>query len=140
MKNFFLPALLLISNFCYSQELLNFNQIKTALLSGNSIHINIDFLKCTGPSQKTFSTSYIGLFTPNQIMIGSDGTINTSFKFFTLDNPNFPRTPIYEYVTYSIKDNNSLQLTTEVLNAEHHPLTEMFSFTCEIGKGAKIYS
>jgi hypothetical protein len=59
---------------------------------------------------------------------------------FTLNNPNFPKVPLYEFVRYTFTDDNNLNLSYQVLDAQNYsPLTEKASYICKLDVGVKIY-
>jgi hypothetical protein len=137
MKKIILLTALLTSSNCFSDDLRNFNEIKTAATSGKNIHIMIDFAKCTAPSstQATVTT----VFTPNALMIVNN-RISTSLTHFTLNNPSYSGKPVYEFVKYIVTDDNSVQVTNQVLDAvSYAPLGDTSTFNCKIDAGARFY-
>ena len=139
MKKLVLLAALLISTNCFSNELHNFEQIKAAVLTGQTIHIVVDFSKCSSSHKALAESVSIGVFTPNAMQVINDHIV-TSLTHFTLDNPSFPGKAIYEFVKYTITD-NKINLTSQALDAINYmPLSNKFSFTCAIDESVKIYA
>jgi hypothetical protein len=137
-KLILLPFLFIATN-SFAHKLHNFSEIKSAITRGETIHIVTDFAKCSSPKKEVFQSTHIGVFTPNEIQV-IDTRIVTSFMHFTLNNPNFPDESIYEFVSYTMTDDNNLNLSYQVLDARHYfPLTEKASFNCKIDVGVKIY-
>lgn len=140
MKKFILLASLLITTNCFAGVLYNYNKIKAAVISGKAIHIVIDFSKCSSPkNESTQAMSVIAVYAPNSLLVMNDH-IATSLTHFTLNNPSFPGKPIYEFVRYTISDNNTVNVTEQILDANYTPLLHDFSFTCKLNSGAKIYT
>lgn len=138
MKKISFLALLLISTNNTAGQLHNFTEIKTAATKGKSIHIIIDFLKCVTRNKAPAPVS-MGVFTPNTIYITQD-YVAASLMHFTLNNPGFPERPVYEFVRYTITPDNNVDVVAQTLDAVNYtPLSNKFSFYCQIGTGAKIY-
>jgi len=139
MKKIILFVSLLVSSNCFADELSNFDQIKTAVITGKTIHMVIDFLKCSALNKSIKSSIMVGVFTPNTIDV-TDDHITTSLTHFTFDNPRFPGKAIYEFVKYTITDNNNISVTDQELDAvTYQPISNIFSFNCKISSGAKVY-
>jgi hypothetical protein len=142
-KSLLLLTSLLITTNSFAAELYYFDDIKKAVMTGKNIHIAIDFSKCTSSSmtaQFAYTQSMnMAVFTPDAIL-ASDTRIATSLKHFTMDNPRIRR-PVYEYVRYTISNNNTVSLTGQVLDAATYtPLSALSYTSCELGTAAKIYS
>lgn len=138
MKNLILLASLLISTNVFCKELHNFDQVKAAIITGKTIHIVLDFSKCSFQNKSAKHLS-IGIFNPNAIQI-INNNIATSFMHFTLNNPSFPEKPVYEFVRYTITEDNNINLISQVLDAKTYtPMTDKISLNCKIDNGAKIY-
>lgn len=142
MKKLLLLPLLLISTSVVANELHSYDDIHAAVLDGKSIRIALDFDKCTphyraSKQQPSFG---IGIFTPNEILIESDGSIAASLLHFTLNDPHAPSKAIYQYARYTITSDNNINLSTKALDAiTYTPISDGFSFDCKIDSGAKIY-
>jgi hypothetical protein len=140
MKKLILLTSLLSATNCFANALHNFDEIKTAVITGKTIHIVIDFSKCSMPSKQMTRSVVIGAFTPNAIQIVNDH-IATSLTHFTLTNPSFPEKPVYEYIKYTITDKNNVNVTHQVLDAANYTsLSNISSFNCKIESGAQIYT
>lgn len=138
MRKLFLLTSLLISTNSFSDELHNFNELKSAVMTGKTIRVAVDFLKCSSANKGDEPVS-IGVFTPNAIHVANDH-VAASLTHFTLNDPSFPGKPVYEFVSYTIADDNNLNLTDQVLDAVNYtPLSDKFSFNCKIDSGVKIY-
>ncbi|STX30036.1 VirK protein [Legionella beliardensis] len=140
MKKLILVAALLSAANSFADELHNFDEIKAAVITGKTIHIAIDFSKCSTPNKDLTQSMIVGVFTPNAIAVVAD-YMATSLTHFTLNNPQAPGKPIYEFVRYTITNKNYVNLTTQALDAVNYtPVADSFSFNCEIESGAKIYT
>ena len=139
MKKLVLISFLFIATNSFAGELHNFSEIKSAVTTGKSIHIATDFVKCSTSKKEALLSAHVGVFTPNEIQV-IDTHIATSFMHFTLNNPSFPDVPVYEFVRYTITDDNNLNLSYQALDARNYaPLTKKASFNCKIDMGVKIY-
>jgi hypothetical protein len=139
MKKFILLASLLITTNSFADELHNFNEIKAAIITGKTIHIAIDFSKCSTSNNTTAQSMEVGVFTPSAIHVANDH-IATSLTHFTLNNPSFPEKPIYEFVRYTITGDDNVNLIVHVLDAVNYTsVSDKVSFNCKIGSSAKIY-
>jgi len=129
---------LLVLNTAEAIPLHNFNDVKLAVSTGKTIHIAINSAKCSNATKLNDSMN-IGLFTPNEMAV-LDTHIDTSLTHFTLNDPFFPGKAVYEFETYSITADNTVNLTDQVLDAvSYAALTDKFSFVCKIDDGADIY-
>lgn len=138
MKKLVLLASLLASTFAFSQELINFEEVKTAITGGKKIHLTIDMLKCTWNKPPVDVMTFA--LTPNEFGIVND-MIFIANTHFTLENPAFLNRPIYEFHKYIITPDNQLTLTAQVLDAiSFKPLAEKKIIRCDINTGAKIYA
>ena len=140
MKKISLLVSLLISTNCFANELNHFNEVQTAATAGKTIHIAVDFSKCTFPMNALNVPSSIGIFTPNTVQVTNDH-IATSLTHFTINNPAFPEKAIYEFATYTITTKDQLNITMQFLDAANYtPLGNKITFNCKLGVSAKIYS
>lgn len=125
----------------FAQELHNFDQIKSAITTGKLIRIAVDFSQCSPANKENFLAKYpFAVFTPNEVVINNDGNIAASLMHFTLNDPNFPAKPVYQFIRYTITADNNVTLSAQVLDAVNYtPITNKFSFNCKIDTGSKIY-
>lgn len=138
MKKLILFASLLIATNGIADKLHHFNDIKTAAMTGKAIHITINFSKCSASNKTIPQNENVAVFTPNTIMITD--RIATGFNHFTLNNPTFPGRPVYEFVRYTITDDDNVNLTSQVLDAVNYSaISDKYSFNCKLGNGAKVY-
>jgi len=139
-KLFLLSSLFIVTN-TFAAELHNFDQVKSVVTTGKSIRISIDFTKCTPEKNAvTQDTMNLGIFTPNEIIVDSNGRIDASLMHFTLNDPNFPDKPIYQFVRYTLTSDNNVNLATQLLDATNYAsLKDKVSFDCKIDTGAHIY-
>jgi len=135
-------ALSLVISNSFAAELTNFNDIKAAVLNGKTIHMAINFTKCTTSTHQKFAhfmANTIGVVTPNVFQVHEDMLI-TSITHFTLNHPQFPQRPVQEYITFRITEENELKMTHQSLDAAHYmPISGLMNYTCEIGSDAKVY-
>lgn len=139
MKRLLSVFLLMGTGAAYTAELVLFDDIKEAAAVGKPIHIVTDFSQCNLSTPNSTPSSRLGVFTPNQLQV-TDTTIASSFKHFTLNNPKHPNTAVYEFVRYTLKNDNTLDLSYQTLNATTYaPLGEKMSMSCKMGAGVKVY-
>jgi hypothetical protein len=143
MKKIIPLALLLISSISTAGELSYYDDIEKAVMAGKTIHIAINFSKCslsTMAAKFTLAQSVnMAVFTPNVLLIGNN-SISTSLLHFTMDNPRF-RIPVYEFIKYKISNDNTVHVNGQVLEVNTRiPLSNLTSAICTIGSGARIYS
>lgn len=142
MKKFLLLPLLLTATSVFANVLHNYDDIHAAVLDGKSIRIVTDFDKCTPHyrASKQRPGFGMGIFTPNEIIVGGDGSIAASFLHFTLNDPRAPSKPVYQFVRYTMTSDNNVNLSTKTLDAvTYAPITNSISFDCKIDSGAKVY-
>lgn len=131
-----IPALLLGSN-VFSAELHNFAEVKAAAAVGKPVHIVIDLMKCASPTP--VQTEMLLSLTPTGMVIRGNEIV-TSLTHFTLNNPVSPNKGVYEFVRYTISNDN-VNLKTDLLDAvTYTKLREQHSFDCKIGSGVRFYS
>jgi hypothetical protein len=141
MKKALCLITLLLSANSYAEQLHNYEQIKSATAEGKNIRIFVDYSKCTTSSGQKVMPSYSGAYTPNEVTINNDaGYIAASLLHFTMNNPQFPSKPVYEFIRYSISNDNSVVLTETVLNpVDYSPLTNKFTLNCKIDESTRIF-
>ncbi len=139
MKKFILLTSLIISTNIFADKLDNFDQIKHAITHGKTIHITVDFSKCTPSHNQTTNQMNVGIFTPHAIQVVNN-KIATSLTHFTLNNPSFPDKPVYEFVRYTFTKDNNLNLTAQTLDArDYSSLSDKHELNCKINAGVKVY-
>jgi hypothetical protein len=141
MKKLLLLPLLFLINNSYADELHHFDQIKSAVTSGKSIRIGIDFPQCEASKNNIIKAQYnFGIFTPNEMSVG-EGRIIGSVMHFTLNDPRVPEKAVYEYIRVRIMSDNHVHVSFHILDAVNYfPVADKMLLECIIGKGAKIYS
>ncbi len=136
MKKLLCLPLFLLAATSYADQLQTFEQVKATALAGKNIHIAVDFSKCT-PGMPGV---HIGLFTPNEIQI-DEANLYSSLMHFTLNNPQHRNTPVYEFVSYDIKNDDKVVVSFQTLDAVNYsPLSQAASVTCPMNSGATISS
>lgn len=142
MKKISLLCILFVSSTAFAEHLHNYEQIKSAILSGKSIRFVMDLSKCTTSAKNMQQLNYNSAYTPNEIMINNDkGYIAASLLHFTLSDPQFPAKPVYGFVRHTINSDGTIMLSVQTLDAVNYTaLSESHTYTCEIDKGANIYS
>lgn len=139
MKKILALSLIFAASNCIANELTNFEQIKSAVTTGKTVHITINFKQCTNPTKNISQPMMIGIFTPDKITV-TDTHIATAFMHFTLNDPKYPDQPFYEYARYTINTNNEVNLSMQTIYAPNFSLVgKKISFNCKIGDGAKFY-
>lgn len=139
MKRIVLLSLIFLNSHCIANELHNFEQIKSAAMSGKTIHISVDFKQCSSAGKDSSAPTVVGIFTPDKITV-TDTQIATAFTHFTLNNPKYPDQPFYEYVRYTINDGNNVYIALQTIYAPNFSLVgKKQLFNCEVGLGAKFY-
>lgn len=141
MRKLVLLSLLFITTNALADELRNFDQVKSAVTTGKSLRIAIDFAKCVmDKNAYSQDKSNIAIFTPNEIVIDNNDRIVTSLTHFTLNNSNFPAKPVYQFVRYTLTADNNVNLAYQILDAKNYSiLADTVSVDCKISSGAKIY-
>ena len=140
VKKIILLSALLLSSNLFAKELQNYDEVKSAVLNGQSIHINVDFTKCATAARQNAEDLHVASFTPTAIQIARDH-IATSLTHFTLGNPHYPDKPIYEFIKYTINQNGILILNAQALNPLlYTPIGEAMTFTCKVGEGVRIFA
>lgn len=139
LKKLIALSLLAGSTQLYAHELHDYAQIKSAIISGKTIHMVFDYSKCT-PADANHA-QYMGTFTPNEMLIKNDNYITTSLLHFTLSNPDVNYRPIYEFNKYVITMDNNLTWTHQILDAPTYtPMGDKTTTTCQIDAGVKFYT
>lgn len=135
-----LLSLLALSVNSYALELHSFNAVKSAVLSGQTLHIAVDLNRCEATSLAAVNqTTWAGIYTPNIVAVVFDRIV-TSVQHFTLDNPAFPDKPVYEFGKYSMTTDGNVNLTIQVLDAtSYKPLSDKITLDCKMGSGAHIF-
>ena len=78
--------------------------------------------------------------TMNEVALTTDGDIVNWVMHFTMNKPEFPLKPVYEYIRYVISKDKSVVLSYTTLNAtDYTPLGETGTLTCKIDEGAKFF-
>lgn len=139
-KILLLPLLFIVTN-SVADELHNFDQVKSAVMTGKSIRIAIDFSKCSTAKKDATPFKYsIGVFTPNEIIVTNEGNIAASLTHFTLNDTSVPGKPVYQFVRYTITDDNNIDVSSQLLDATNYAsISDKSSFNCKIDTSAKIY-
>ncbi len=141
MRKLLLLSLLLMVTNTFADELHNFDQVKSAVTTGKSIRIAIDFSKCSTEKNSLLQDiNNMGVFTPNEIVIDKFGRISTSLMHFTLNDQIFPAKPVYQFLRYTMTSDNNVNLSFQVLDATNYSsLTDKVSFDCKLDAAAKVY-
>jgi hypothetical protein len=58
---------------------------------------------------------------------------------FTLNNPDAPAIPAFEYNKYELKENGQALLKTTLLGAIDYSKIKEYQIQCELGKGLAIF-
>ncbi len=125
----------------FADQLHNFDQIKSAVTKGKLIRIYVDYTKCSSVSKQSIIPNNAAVYTPNAMVITSEGNIGAQILYFTMQDPRYPSKAVYQYGRYVISSDNFLTLTFTVLNAaDYTPLEGNSSLHCKIDDGANIYS
>jgi len=134
-------SLLMLAGTAFADSLPDYNAVKSAVNEGKMIRIAIHFAKCHAVQSSIPAVDGVGVFTPNEVVLASDGRVVASLTHFTQNDPNFPKRSTYQHVQYILNADNHLKLTAVVLSAgDFAPLTQEAIVDCEMGSGVKIYS
>jgi hypothetical protein len=140
MKLFLCLFSLLFASSCFSEQLHDFNQIKTAVTDGKLIRILIDYTKCSSAKEVVVPNN-AAVFTPNAMAMTADNRIGSYILYFTMKDPRYPNKPVYQYGRYLIASDNSVKVIFSVLNAaDYSTLVGDDSLDCKIDEGAKIFA
>ncbi len=124
---------------CFSEQLHDFTQIKSAVTDGKSIRIFVDYTKCSLPKEGIVPNN-AAVFTPNAMALTADGKIGAYILYFTRKDPRYPNTSVYQYLTYLLANDNTLKLTFSVLSPKDYvPLEDETSIKCKIDDGVNIF-
>lgn len=122
-------------------RLTNFVDVKKAVLEGIPFYIVVNFAKCESTAPSKFPSSVVGAYQPKEIIIDDNGSIAASMTHFTKTGHAFPGKSVYEYARYTINQDNTMKLTSQVLDAvKLEPLTESIDFTCKFNEGVNFES
>lgn len=143
IKNIF--ALVLSAGVTAAQAatpLVDYSAVQDALLAGQTVKIITNFAQCT-PGAKTAKNlakmMMYGIFTPNEIGI-TDNYIATAMTHFTLNDPFYPNKPVFEFVRYTVKPDNTMQVSLNILDAANYKLLDgSMSFNCPLNDGVKFF-
>lgn len=139
-KKLFVLACAMMATTTYANTLHDYHAVKSAISEGKMIRIAINFAKCQAVKNTIPAVDGLGLFTPNEVIVASDGRIVASLTHFTLNDPDFTSHPTYQHVQYVLNADNHLKLTARVLNAgDFSALSDEAIVDCEMGSGAQIY-
>ena len=140
MKKLLALAGMLLATNGFAGQLTDYNQIKSAVMNGESIRIATDFNKCIGKGNESPKYS-LGVFSPESIYVYADGTIKTALKNFTLNDRNVPGKPVYQYVVYTINPDNTVRVSMYVMDAANYTMiTKNEGNMCDLADGAKVYT
>lgn len=138
MKKLFLLSFLFAVTSSFAEELPHFSDVASAVSQGRSIHIVTNSMKCT-PNNKMVPSTVFGIFSPDSIQL-TDTFLAASLMQFTLNDPIFVNEPVYEFVSYTLLNNDSLDLTYQALDpVDYVPLNKKISVNCKMGDGVKVY-
>lgn len=140
MKKILAVAGMMLATNGFAGQLIDYAQVKSAVLNGESIRIATDFSKCLGKDNKSPKYS-LGVFSPESIYVYADGTIKTSLKNFTLNDRNVPGKPVYQYVVYTINPDNTVRVSMYVMDAANYSMISTNEGNmCDLADGAKVYT
>jgi len=138
----FLFIIAATTSFAQEIEIDHFVDITHVLHYGYTISILTDFSQCTTPNKNMKSTdipTIIGKFEPNETQI-KDDSIASSMLHFTMNNPKYLNQPIYEFVRYSIQNDDSVTVTYQDLNPTNFAaLDSITTLNCKLGTAAKVF-
>lgn len=138
MKKLVLIAALTFSSSAFAGELSSYNDVKSAITTGKTIHIVTELGKCETPGNRRPVPTHIGVFTPTEFLISDH--IATSLSHLTMNNPRYRDMPVFEFVSYRITEDNHVNVAAHILHPDNYASAfEKTSFDCKLGEGAKIY-
>ncbi|KTD54702.1 VirK family protein [Legionella quateirensis] len=125
----------------YADKLHSYEKIKEAVANGQLVRIFVDYAQCSGPTKNYKMANYNSAYTPNEIAINNDaGYMAASMMHFTVNHPQFPNQPIYEFNRYTIASNGDVSISLIPLNAiDFTPLSNKITFKCKINESAQFF-
>lgn len=141
MKQALLFSLLFAAVSAYAGELHHFDQIKSAVTSGKSIRIGVDFSQCdTVGAAKVKSNYAFAIYTPNEVVVENNDYIAASLTHFTTNDPSWPSVPVYQFVRYTITNEDKVVLDVKTFDAGTFAQRKGgYTLNCKLDAGAKVY-
>lgn len=125
---------------CFAGQLHNYDQIINAVSKGKYVRLFMNYQKCTLQKGLNKVPNHFAVFTPNAMAVDDEGNIGTYLLYFTMNDPQYPSKPVYQYIKFKISTNNNLQMTLADLNpADYSPLGFEQTINCKIDEGVLIY-
>ncbi|RUR19051.1 hypothetical protein ELY21_05875 [Legionella sp. km535] len=125
----------------FANELHSYVKIKETVAKGQLVRVFVDYAKCSGPSSGYKMANYNSAYTPNEIAINNDaGYMAASMMHFTVNHPQYPNQPLYEFIRYTIASNGDVSISLIPLNAtDYTPLSDKITFKCTINESAHFF-
>ncbi len=131
------PALVLLSFATEAAELKTFSEIVKGVEQGSQLTFVLRFKDCQ--ANNSLSDLQVSV-RPNDVMVVRDERVTASNKHFTLNQPNYPNTPVIDFSKYDIKADGSTELQMTSMDARDYKVLASTRINCELGKGFKVFS
>lgn len=135
MKKMLLSLALLAPICAQADSLKTFTDVAYATAKGKKLTFVINVAKCTmeNPPQ------IIASLRPNEVMVINNNRVTASERHFTINNPAFPGTAVYEYIKINITADNNVSLGLTTLNATDYSQLRTMKVDCQLNEGLKVY-
>ena len=120
----------------YASELKSFDEIYNSLQEGNNIRMVINFDKCSPPPHVDNMLIYT---TPTAVMMRKD-YLQFANSPLTTNNPDYPKQPILQNVTYKMTNANEMTIVTRMFKLPDYNLVYEANSVCELGTGVRIFN
>lgn len=139
MKKSLLLLGILLSTNLYAAKVSTYQEVVSAVENGDMIRININFDLCKPTGPKVLHG--IGSYTPNEVLIDMAGDVVATLTHFTNHSSQNPTQPVYEFVRYIIREDNTVNISVNVFDAKTYMgVAEPLSYKCTLNEGATIYA
>lgn len=141
MKKKWLCLLFALFTFsAYASELKNFDELKSAIQRGESINVVTFVNECQSDKDRPHTVTMAGTLVPTSFMIINDKIV-TSDLHFTRNNPKYKDKSIFEFITYTFRNDQHMVLRSQSLEAGNYsPLDKERELICAIGSSVKLFS
>lgn len=136
MKKISLMLSLLLPLCAQADNLKTFSEVEKAISKGKKLAFVLNLAKCDMelPAPVTVTLR------PDSVMLMGNNKITTSHRHFTINNPSYPNTAVYDYTKISINAENEVAVAFTTLNAEDYdPLGKTITTICQLNDGVVVY-
>ncbi|CDZ77480.1 VirK protein [Legionella massiliensis] len=135
LKKIIFPVLALFPLAIQAAELKTFPEVAQAVSAGKDLVFVVSLQDCDA-SLGNIRVSV----KPNALMLIADKRVTASDRHFTLDEPGYSGTAVYDYAKFNINADGSAELHMTIMDAkDYHPFSSR-KINCELAKGMKVFS